>query len=116
MPFAAVDLYLVESQDSVSISHVVLELAFVAEAIGVVKHSVSVLHVSFALAVVFQLCLAISHAKFVVVVGVLKHFIQVFLTICPFAFYFAGCGRPIVSTRFALFVSTFALLCTLFYL
>lgn len=75
MPFTSIDLYLVESQDSVSVSHVVFELALIAEPIGVVKDSVSMLYVSFTLAIIFQLGFAVSHAKFVVVVGVLKHLI-----------------------------------------
>lgn len=115
LPFASVDLYLVKSKDSISVSHVVFELPFIAETIGVVKDSVSVFYVSFALAIVFKLGLAISHAEFIVAVAILKHFIQVFLVICLLTFYFAGCARSIVFAGFPLFISAFAHLCVLVY-
>lgn len=116
LPFASIYLYLVESQYPVSVSHVVFELALIAETVGVVKNTVSMFYVSFSLAIVFQLGFAVSHAEFVVVVGVLKHFIQIFLVIWPLAFYFTGCARSIVSAGFPFLISTFALFCGLFYL
>ena len=62
-------------------AEVVFEVAFVAQAVGIVQHSMAAAHTVSLFALVLDLKFAVSYEKFGIVVDILQHLIDETLTV-----------------------------------